>query len=41
MMLSFAIMPAITFEVESPTQLRAFVRSFIVDGLGPRPTTKK
>ena len=37
MMLSFAVMPPISFEAESPSQLRAFVRSFIVDGLGPRP----
>ena len=39
MMLSFAIMPAISFDAESPAQVRAFVRSFIVDGLGPRPPT--
>jgi AcrR family transcriptional regulator len=37
MMLSFAVMPPISFEAESPSQLRAFVRAFIVDGLGPRP----
>jgi AcrR family transcriptional regulator len=37
MMLSFAIMPAISIDAESPAQVRAFVRSFIVDGLGPRP----
>jgi AcrR family transcriptional regulator len=37
MMLSFAVMPPVSFEPESPSQLRAFVRSFIVDGLGPRP----
>jgi hypothetical protein len=30
-------MPPVSFEPESPSQLRAFVRSFIVDGLGPRP----
>jgi len=41
MMLSFAILPAISFDAESPAEVRAFVRSFIVDGLGPRPTTKK
>jgi AcrR family transcriptional regulator len=40
MMLSFAIMPAISFDAESPAQVRDFVRSFIVDGLGPRPVTK-
>jgi AcrR family transcriptional regulator len=37
MMLSFAVMPPVSFDAESPSQLRAFVRSFIVDGLGPRP----
>jgi AcrR family transcriptional regulator len=37
MMLSFAIMPAVSFDNERPAQVRAFVRSFIVDGLGPRP----
>ena len=39
MMLSFAIMPAVSFDSERPAQVRAFVRSFIVDGLGPRPET--
>jgi AcrR family transcriptional regulator len=34
MMLSFAVMPAVSFDAESPAQVRAFVRSFIVDGLG-------
>ncbi len=39
MMLSFAVMPAVSFDAESPAQVRAFVRSFIVDGLGaPAPT---
>jgi AcrR family transcriptional regulator len=37
MMLSFAVMPSVSFDAESPSQVRAFVRSFIVDGLGPRP----
>jgi hypothetical protein len=37
MMLSFAIMPAISFDAERPAQVRAFVRAFVVDGLGPRP----
>jgi AcrR family transcriptional regulator len=38
MMLSFAVMPAVSFDAESPAQVRAFVRSFIVDGLGaPAP----
>jgi AcrR family transcriptional regulator len=39
MMLSFAIMPAVSFDAERPALVRAFVRSFIVDGLGPRPGT--
>jgi AcrR family transcriptional regulator len=37
MMLSFAIMPAVSFDAESSAQVRTFVRSFVVDGLGPRP----
>jgi AcrR family transcriptional regulator len=37
MMLSFAVMPSVSSDAESPAQVRAFVRSFIVDGLGPRP----
>jgi len=40
MMLSFAIMPAVSFDAERPGQVRAFVRSFIVDGLGPRRETE-
>jgi AcrR family transcriptional regulator len=36
-MLSFAVMPPISFDPDSPAQVRAFVRSFIVDGLGPSP----
>jgi AcrR family transcriptional regulator len=40
MMLSFAIMPAVSFDAESPAQVRAFVRAFVVDGLGPRPEMK-
>jgi AcrR family transcriptional regulator len=39
MVLSFAIMPAVSFDADSPAQVRAFVRSFIVDGLGTRPHT--
>jgi AcrR family transcriptional regulator len=39
MMLSFAIMPAVSFDAESPGQVRAFVRAFIVDGLGPHSVT--
>ncbi|HWE65997.1 MAG TPA: helix-turn-helix domain-containing protein [Acidimicrobiales bacterium] len=38
MMLSFAIMPAVSFDADHPEQVRAFVRAFIVDGLGPAAT---
>jgi len=37
MMLSFAIMPAVSFDADRPAQVRSFVRAFLVDGLGPRP----
>jgi AcrR family transcriptional regulator len=37
MMLSFAVMPAVSFDADRPEQVRAFVRSFIVDGLGSGP----
>jgi AcrR family transcriptional regulator len=37
MMLSFAVMPAVSFDAEEPDDVRAFVHSFIVNGLGPRP----
>jgi AcrR family transcriptional regulator len=40
MMLSFAIMPAVSFDADRPAQVRAFVRAFIVDGLGPRPASE-
>ena len=40
MMLSFAVMPAVSFDAESPAQVRAFVRSFIVDGLGAPPRSE-
>jgi AcrR family transcriptional regulator len=40
MMLSFAVMPAVSFDAESPAQVRAFVRSFIVDGLGGPPRSE-
>jgi AcrR family transcriptional regulator len=40
MMLSFAVMPAHTFDADQPEHVRAFVRSFIVDGLGPRPAKR-
>jgi AcrR family transcriptional regulator len=35
MMLSFAIMPAVTFDADRPDQMRGFVRAFITNGLGP------
>ncbi len=35
MMLSFAVMPAASFDAERPDQVRSFVRSFIIAGLGP------
>jgi AcrR family transcriptional regulator len=35
MMLSFAVMPSVTFDANSAAQVRTFVRAFIVDGLGP------
>jgi AcrR family transcriptional regulator len=40
MMLSFPVMPAVSFDAESPAQVRAFVRSFIVDGLGAPPRSE-
>jgi AcrR family transcriptional regulator len=36
MMLSFAIMPAVSFDADRPEDIRSFVRSFVVDGLGPQ-----
>jgi AcrR family transcriptional regulator len=41
MMLSFATMPAVSFDADRPEHVRAFVRSFIVNGLGSPPTTEK
>jgi AcrR family transcriptional regulator len=38
MMLSFAVMPAASFDDDRPEQVRAFVRAFIISGLGPGPT---
>jgi AcrR family transcriptional regulator len=40
MMLSFAVMPAVSFDADRPAEVRNFVRAFIVDGLGPRPEKK-
>jgi AcrR family transcriptional regulator len=37
MMLSFAIMPAVSFDANRPEDIRSFVRSFVVRGLGPQP----
>jgi AcrR family transcriptional regulator len=39
-MLSFAIMPPVTFGADRPDHIRTFVREFIVSGLGPLPATK-
>jgi hypothetical protein len=38
MMLSFAVMRAASFDADRPEQVRAFVRAFIISGLGPSPT---
>ncbi len=40
MMLSFAIMPAVSFDADRPEDIRSFVRTFVIDGLGPRPERK-
>jgi AcrR family transcriptional regulator len=40
MMLSFAVMPGVSFDGDRPDQVRAFVRAFIVNGLGPLPAEK-
>jgi AcrR family transcriptional regulator len=40
MMLSFAIMPAVSFDADRPEDIRGFVRSFVVDGLAP-PSKRK
>jgi AcrR family transcriptional regulator len=37
MMLSFAVMPAVSFDADRPEEVRRFVRSFVVDGLRPHP----
>jgi AcrR family transcriptional regulator len=37
MMLSFAVMPAVSFNADRPDQVRSFVRAFIIAGLGPGP----
>ncbi len=37
MMLSFAVMPAVSFNLDRPEEIRTFVRAFVVDGLGPQP----
>jgi AcrR family transcriptional regulator len=37
MMLSFAVMPSVSFEADRPEEIRRFVRSFVVDGLAPHP----
>ncbi|MGP0031034.1 MAG: TetR family transcriptional regulator [Acidimicrobiales bacterium] len=35
MMLSFAIMPAVSFDADRPEDIRMFVRTFVINGLGP------
>ena len=41
MMLSFAVMPAASFNADRPDQVRSFVRSFIIAGLGPASTERE
>jgi AcrR family transcriptional regulator len=41
LLLTFAVMPAVTFDADRPDQVRAFVRSFVVAGLGPRPSARE
>jgi AcrR family transcriptional regulator len=41
LLLSFAVMPAVTFNADRPEQVRAFVRAFVVAGLGPAPSDRK
>jgi len=36
MMLSFAVMPGVSFNTDRPDEIRNFVRAFVVDGLGPQ-----
>ena len=33
-MLSFAVMPSVTFDIDDPEAVRAFVRTHLVAGLG-------
>jgi AcrR family transcriptional regulator len=40
LMLSFAVMPAVSFDGDDPDAVRSFVRSYIVDGLAPRPARR-
>jgi AcrR family transcriptional regulator len=41
MMLTFAVMPAASFDAHRPEQVRSFVRSFMVAGLGPGVTERE
>ncbi|HEX3794315.1 MAG TPA: helix-turn-helix domain-containing protein [Acidimicrobiales bacterium] len=40
MMLSFAVMPAVSFDADQPEQVRAFVRAFMVNGLRALPSQR-
>jgi AcrR family transcriptional regulator len=41
LLLSFAVMPAVTFNADRPEQVRAFVRAFVVTGLGPTTSDRE
>jgi hypothetical protein len=40
-MLSFAVMPSVSFDADRPEEVRAFVAAFIVDGLGTRAIRRR
>jgi AcrR family transcriptional regulator len=40
LMLSFAVMPAVSFDADQPEQVRAFVRTFVVNGLSASPSKR-
>ncbi len=37
LMLSFAVMPSVSFDTDDPTAVRRFVRDYVVRGLAPTP----
>jgi ABC-type nitrate/sulfonate/bicarbonate transport system substrate-binding protein len=41
LMLSFAVMPSVSFDADRPEEVRAFVAAFIVDGLGTRAIRRR